>query len=86
MRGGGKGLARATKLNGVPGRTHRIERAEQIGLSEEQRNDIEAIRAKMQADAILADEQFVAAKQTLDFAFQQGAPGTMPWIAGYGTQ
>ncbi|WP_299735838.1 hypothetical protein [uncultured Roseobacter sp.] len=73
-RGGGWGLARAAELNGVPGPTHLLELADQIGLSEQQRDDIEAIREQMQADAITAGERFVAAEQALDAAFQQGAP------------
>ena len=73
-RGGGWGLARAAELNGVPGPTHLLELADDIGLTEQQRSDIEAIRAQMQADAITAGERFVAAEQALDAAFQQGAP------------
>lgn len=73
-RGGGWGLARAAELNGVPGPTHLLELADDIGLTAQQRNAIEAIRAQMQADAILAGERFVAAEQALDLAFQQGAP------------
>ncbi len=73
-RGGGWGLARAAELNGVPGPTHLLELAEEIALTEQQRNDIEAIRAQMQADAITAGERFVMAEQALDEAFQQGAP------------
>ncbi len=73
-RGGGWGLARAAELNGVPGPTHLLELAEEIALTEQQRDDIEAIRAQMQADAIAAGEIFVAAEQALDAAFQQGAP------------
>ena len=73
-RGGGWGLARAAELNGVPGPTHLLELADKIGLTEQQRDDIEAIRAKMQTDAILAGERFVAAEQSLDASFQRGAP------------
>ena len=73
-RGGGWGLARAAELNGVPGPTHLLELADQIALTEQQRNDVEAIRARMQAVAITAGERFVAAEQALDVAFQQGAP------------
>lgn len=73
-RGSGWGLARAAELNGVPGPTHLLELADQIGLTKRQRDDIEAIRSQMQADAILAGEQFVAAEQALDAAFQQGTP------------
>ena len=73
-RGGGWGLARAAELNGVPGPTHLLELAEEIDLTEQQRSNIVAIRAQMQADAITAGERFVAAEQALDLAFQQGAP------------
>lgn len=73
-RGGGWGLARAAELNGVPGPTHLLELAEDISLTEQQRNDIEAIRAQMQADAITAGERFVAAEQALEATFRQGAP------------
>lgn len=73
-RGGGWGLARAAELNGVPGPTHLLELADEIGLTDQQREDIEAIREQMQADAITAGERFVAAEQALDAAFQQGAP------------
>jgi len=73
-RGGGWGLARAAELNGVPGPTHLLELADEIGLTDQQREDIEAIRQQMQADAITAGERFVAAEQALDAAFQQGAP------------
>ena len=73
-RGGGWGLARAAELNGVPGPTHLLELADEIGLTQQQRRDIEAIRAQMQADAITAGERFVAAERALDEAFQKGAP------------
>lgn len=73
-RGGGWGLARAAELNGVPGPTHLLELAEDIGLTAQQRSEIEAIRAQMQTDAIFAGERFVAAEQALDAAFQRGAP------------
>ncbi|WP_037317776.1 hypothetical protein [Ruegeria halocynthiae] len=73
-RGGGWGLARAAELNGIPGPTHLLELADQIGLTEEQRHEIEVIRAQMQTDAILAGERFIEMEQALDLAFQQGAP------------
>ncbi len=73
-RGGGWGLARAAELNGVPGPAHLLELASQIGLTEEQRYEIEVIHAQMQADAILAGEHFIKMEQALDLAFQQGVP------------
>ena len=76
-RGGGWGLARPAELNGVPGPTHLLELSDEIGLTEQQRSDIEAIRAQMQADAITAGERFVAAEQALDTAFQQEVPDAL---------
>ena len=73
-RGAGWGLARAAELNGVPGPTHLLELGDQIGLTPEQREAVETIRAQMQADAILAGERFVAAERSLDVAFQEGVP------------
>ncbi len=73
-RGGGWGLARAAELNGVPGPTHLLELADQIGLSADQSAQIEEIRGHMQAEAIRAGAAFVASEQALDAAFQQGAP------------
>ena len=75
-RGGGWGFARAAELNGVPGPTHLLELADEIALTAEQRDDIEAIRAQMQADAMAAGERFVAAELALDTAFRLGAPDT----------
>lgn len=74
-RGGGWGLARAAELNGVPGPTHLLELADEIGLTDQEREDIEAIRAHMQANAITAGERFVTAEQALDAAFLKGVPG-----------
>lgn len=73
-RGGGWGLARAAELNGVPGPTHLLELADEIGLTDQQREELEPIRTQMQAEAIAAGERFVAAERALDEAFQQGAP------------
>ena len=67
-------LSFAAELNSVPGPTHLLELADDIGLTARQRSEIEAIGAQMQAGAILAGERFVAAEQALDVAFQQGAP------------
>ncbi|MEL7048062.1 MAG: hypothetical protein AAFO75_03720, partial [Pseudomonadota bacterium] len=41
-RGGGWGLARAAELNSVPGPTHLLELADDIGLTGQQRSEFEA--------------------------------------------
>lgn len=68
------GACTRRRANGVPGPTHLLELADQLGLSEQQRDDIEAIRAQMQANAIAAGQRFIIAEQALDEAFQRGVP------------
>ena len=72
--GGGWGLARSAELNGVPGPTHLLELADEIGLDDGQRAAIVAIRDEMRADAIAAGERFVAAERALDAAFTGAVP------------
>ncbi|MEM7488130.1 MAG: hypothetical protein AAF390_03290 [Pseudomonadota bacterium] len=73
-RGGGWGLARAAELNGVPGPAHLLELADEIGLEDDQRAAVEAIRDEMRADAIAAGERFVAAERALDASFTDAVP------------
>jgi len=72
--GAGWGLARAAELNGVPGPTHLLELADEIGLDPDQRSAIETIRVRMQADAIAAAAQYIAAERALDTAFRDAVP------------
>lgn len=73
-RGAGWGLALPAELNGVPGPTHLLELADALGLDKRQREEIEAIRAQMQADAIAAGIVFVDAERALDAAFRMSVP------------
>lgn len=73
-RGAGWGLALPAELNGVPGPTHLLELADDLGLNARQREEIEAIRAQMQGDAIAAGIVFVDAERALDTAFRTGVP------------
>ncbi|MEL6465705.1 MAG: hypothetical protein AAFQ58_12125 [Pseudomonadota bacterium] len=73
-RGAGWGLALPAELNGVPGPTHLLELADALGLDTRQREEIEAIRVQMQADAIAAGIVFVDAERALDAAFRAGVP------------
>jgi Spy/CpxP family protein refolding chaperone len=84
-RGGGWGLARAAELNGVPGPTHLLELAEQIGLDAEQRAAVTAIRDEMRAEAIAAGKRFVEAERALDAAFTNGVPNAAT-LAGLVTE
>jgi Spy/CpxP family protein refolding chaperone len=73
-RGGGWGLARAAELNGVPGPTHLLELADEIGLDAEQRAAVTTIRDEMRVDAIAAGARLVAAERALDAAFTNAVP------------
>jgi Spy/CpxP family protein refolding chaperone len=73
LRGGaGWGLALAAELNGVPGPAHLLELKDQIGLTPAQVTALEAIFAKMQADAREAGEHFIAAEAAIEAAFREG--------------
>ncbi len=72
--GAGWGLALPAELNGWPGPAHVLEAADELGLSPEQRAAVEAIHARMKADAIAAGAAFLAAERALDAAFAEGAP------------
>jgi hypothetical protein len=57
--GRGMGLALAAELNGYPGPSHVLELADKLGLTAEQRRQVEALFASMKQEAEL-DRQFSA--------------------------
>lgn len=71
-RGAGWGFAKAAELNGLPGPAHVLEMAEEIHLTDEQRQAIEALFAQMQAEAISLGERFVELESALDQRFAEG--------------
>lgn len=71
-RGGGWGLAKPAELNGVPGPTHVLELADDLGLTREQRDRIEPIRAAMQEDALAAGQRLIELELALDRHFREG--------------
>lgn len=72
--GQGWGLALPAELNGVPGPTHLLELADEIGLSDTQIDELTSIRDRMRAEAIAAGEAFIASERALDSAFATGVP------------
>ncbi|WP_227258127.1 hypothetical protein [Kangsaoukella pontilimi] len=72
--GQGWGLALPAELNGVPGPTHLIELAAEIGLTEDQISGLTVIRDEMRRDAIAAGALFLAAEKALNDAFVAGPP------------
>lgn len=67
--GKGWGLALPAELNGKPGPAHLLELRDQIGLTPEQVEAIEALFAEMQAEAIAAGKRFIRAEAALSDAF-----------------
>ena len=70
--GHGMGLAKAAELNGYPGPMHVLEHAAALGLSDAQRQAVEAARARMTAAAQSLGREIVAREGELDAAFAAG--------------
>jgi Spy/CpxP family protein refolding chaperone len=67
--GRGMGLALVAELNGYPGPLHVLELADQLGLTAEQRQRVEALHAAMKAEAISVGERLIAQEAALDRQF-----------------
>jgi hypothetical protein len=67
--GRGMGYALAAELNGYPGPLHVIELREQLGLSNEQRRQVEALFADMRREAVPLGERLIEQEATLDRLF-----------------
>ena len=72
LRGGGWGLAKAAELNGMPGPTHVLDMAAELGLSAEQIERTRRIRDAMRLDAKGIGERFVAKEAELETRFRVG--------------
>jgi acetylornithine/succinyldiaminopimelate/putrescine aminotransferase len=69
--GRGMGLALAAELNGYPGPLHVLELADQIGLSDEQRQRVRQLYDSMKAEAVSVGETLIAHESALDRAFAE---------------
>ena len=69
LAGDGMGLAKAAELNGYPGPKHILERAEMLSLTDAQREQITALRARMLEKAQRLGREIVDAERALDEAF-----------------
>jgi hypothetical protein len=67
--GRGMGLALAAELNGYPGPLHVLELADQLGLSDEQRDRVRQLYDSMKAEAVPVGEALIAHESELDQAF-----------------
>ena len=70
--GRGWGLAKAAELNGVPGPTHLLDLADEIGLDAAQVAKLHAIRKAMTAQAKPLGEKLIALEAELDRQFASG--------------
>jgi Spy/CpxP family protein refolding chaperone len=70
--GEGMGMAKAAELNGYPGPMHVLTLAQQLGLTDSQRQQVTAIAQRMSAAAKPLGSELIAHEQTLDQLFANG--------------
>jgi hypothetical protein len=70
--GEGMGMAKAAELNGYPGPVHVLALAAQLGLTEDQRHDVQAIFDRMSEAAKPLGGELIAQEQALDQLFAKG--------------
>ncbi len=70
--GGGWGLAKAAELNGLPGPLHVLQMGDQIELSSEQEQAVQAIYDAMRSEAVEIGLQMIDLEAELDAAFANG--------------
>jgi Spy/CpxP family protein refolding chaperone len=71
-KGEGMGLAKAAELNGYPGPVHVLQLAAQLGLTETQRRDVQAIFDRMSAAAKPLGAELIERERALDQLFAKG--------------
>lgn len=72
LAGKGLGYALSAELNGVPGPLHVLEMADEIGLSDAQRAEVQAVFDAMNAEARRLGADLIAAEAELDTLFASG--------------
>lgn len=72
MAGEGWGLALPAELNGYPGPKHVLELADELSLTDAQRDGIGAIRAEMRAEARTLGREYVDSERRLGEMFRAG--------------
>lgn len=72
LKGAGRGMAKPAELNGAPGPTHVLELADELGLTPEQRAQIETIRLDMKTRAVAVGQELIALELALDETFAAG--------------
>jgi hypothetical protein len=69
--GAGGGLTLPAELNGYPGPRHVLDLAEELELTEDQREEIQDLYDTMLPEAILLGEQILQAEAELELAFRE---------------
>lgn len=72
-RGAGLGYAKSAELNHYPGPLHALEMADELGLSEAQRRDLQQVREDMLAEAVPLGKDYLAAEEAIESAFRSGS-------------
>jgi Spy/CpxP family protein refolding chaperone len=72
LKGDGMGFAKAAELNGYPGPKHVLDLAQQLKLTEIQRQQVQAIFDRMSAAAMPLGAELVGRERLLDQLFQKG--------------
>ena len=71
-KGEGMGMAKAAELSGYPGPAHVLQLAAQLGLTEAQRRDVQAIFDRMSAAAKPLGAELIERERALDQLFAKG--------------
>lgn len=71
--GRGLGFAKPAELNGYPGPLHVLELAAELGLTDQQRETVEAIFARMKQAAQATGARYLEAESAVDAAFRAGS-------------
>ncbi len=71
--GRGMSLALAAELNGYPGPSHVLELGDQLGLSDQQRADVQRLFDAMTVEAVPLGERLIAQEAELDALFARRA-------------
>jgi Spy/CpxP family protein refolding chaperone len=72
LKGEGMGMAKVAELNGYPGPVHVLTLANELGLTESQRQQVQAIFDRMSAAAKPLGAKWVEREQVLDGLFVRG--------------
>ena len=72
LKGAGIGLAKAAELNGYPGPAHVLALAMQLKLSDQQRQQVQAIYDQMHERAVSLGTEIVERERALDQQFAKG--------------